>query len=378
MAAGLALAPVIKCGLDLVVLFPGAPLDLKPQPGKKYPDHYRNAHRIAFAPLTFQAARVARDRGLLGALERSSEQGLDPAEAAAAAGISLYSARVLLEACYSLDLVLLNDGRYRLSHSGFLLLHDETVRVNMDFTQDVCYQGAFDLEASLAEARPAGLKTFGAWPTIYEGLTLLPEKALSSWLAFDHFYSSGAFPAALPVVFASPTRRLLDVGGNTGKWSLLCAGHDPSVQVTLLDHPAQLVLAQAAAAAAGLAGRLAFLPMDLLDHARPFPAGFDAVWMSQFLDCFGEADIAQLLRRGREALAPGGRLYILETYWDRQATPAARDALIGTSLYFSCMANGTSRMYHSDDLRALVAAQGMTVAHDVQLGYHTLWTCLPR
>ena len=42
------------------------------------------------------------------------------------------------------------------------------------------------------------------------------------------------------------------------------------------------------------------------------------------------------------------------------------------------MANGTSRMYHSDDLRSLVAAQGMIVANDVQLGYHTLWTCLPR
>jgi SAM-dependent methyltransferase len=353
-------------------------LSVQPQPNKKYPDHYRNAHRIAFAPLTFQAARIARDRGLLQALESAGENGLDPGEAAAGAGVSLYSARVLLEACYSLDLVHLREGRYSLSHAGFLLLHDETVRVNMDFTHDVCYQGAFDLEASLAEARPAGLKAFGAWPTIYEGLTQLPKKALHSWLAFDHFYSSGAFPGALSVVFGSPTRRLLDVGGNTGKWSLLCAAHDPSVQVTILDHPAQLELAKSAAAAAGLAGRVDFLPMDLLDHGRPFPGGFDAVWMSQFLDCFGEPDIADLLRRGRQALAPGGRLYILETYWDRQATPAARDALIGTSLYFSCMANGTSRMYHSDDLRKLVAAQGMTVAHDVQLGYHTLWTCLPR
>lgn len=353
-------------------------MSVQPQPNKKYPDHYRNAHRIAFAPLTFQAARVARDRGLLGALERAGDAGLVPDEAAAAAGISLYAARVLLEACYSLDLCLLGEGRYSLSRSGFLLLHDETVRVNMDFTQDVCYQGAFDLEASLDEARPAGLKAFGVWPTIYEGLTKLPEKALRSWLAFDHFYSSGAFPGALAVVFQTPVRRLLDVGGNTGKWSLLCAAHDPGVQVTILDHPAQLELAKSAAEAAGLAGRVEYLPMDLLDHGRLFPAGFDAVWMSQFLDCFGEADIAQLLRRGRQALGPGGRLYILETYWDRQATPAARDALIGTSLYFSCMANGTSRMYHSDDLRALVAAEGMTVVQDVQLGYHTLWTCRPR
>ena len=353
-------------------------MSVEAQPKKKnYPDHYRHAHRIAFAPLTFQAARIARDNGLLEALERSAEAGLLPAEAAAQAGISLYAARVLLEACFAADLALLQDGRYSLSHSGFLLLHDETVRVNMDFTQDVCYRGAFDLEASLKEARPAGLAVFGPWPTIYEGLTQLPEQALRSWLAFDHFYSSGAFPQALDLVFGLPTRRLLDVGGNTGKWALLCLAHDPSVQVSILDHPAQLALAGAAAQAAGLAARLDLQAMDLLDHARPFPTGYDAVWMSQFLDCFGEDDIAQLLRRGRRALAPAGRLYILETYWDRQPNPAARDAVIGTSLYFSCMANGKSRMYHSDDLRALVAAEGMRVEHDVQLGYHTLWTCRP-
>jgi cyclopropane fatty-acyl-phospholipid synthase-like methyltransferase len=179
-------------------------------------------------------------------------------------------------------------------------------------------------------------------------------------------------------VFGSPVRRLLDVGGNTGKWALLCAAHDPDVRVSILDHPAQLALVKAAGEAAGVGGRLELLPMDLLDHSRPFPGGFDAVWMSQFLDCFGEPDIAALLRRGRQALAPDGRLYILETYWDRQATPAARDALIGTSLYFTCMANGSSRMYHSDDLRALVDAAGMAVAEDTQLGYHTLWTCRPR
>ena len=350
----------------------------EPPSKKKYPDHYRNAHRVAFAPLTFQAARVARDNGLLAALERSGDGGWAPAQAAAESGISLYAARVLLEACFSLDLALLEEGRYRLSHSGYLLLHDPTVRVNMDFTHEVCYEGAFHLEASLKEARPAGLQVFGAWPTIYEGLTKLPPAVLDSWLAFDHFYSSGAFPGALDVVFSAPVRRLLDVGGNTGKWALLCAARDPQLRVSLLDHPAQLALAQAAAAAAGLAGQVDFQPMDLLDHGRPFPEGYDAVWMSQFLDCFGEADIAQLLRRGRKALAPDGRLYILETYWDRQATPAARDALIGTSLYFTCMANGSSRMYHSDDLRGLVAAEGMRVVHDVQLGYHTLWTCRPR
>ena len=52
--------------------------------------------------------------------------------------------------------------------------------------------------------------------------------------------------------------------------------------------------------------------------------------MSQFLDCFGEADIAKLLERGRAALAPGGRLCILESFWDRQPNDVGELCVQGT------------------------------------------------
>ena len=50
-------------------------------------------------------------------------------------------------------------------------------RVNMDFTQEICYQGMFDLEKTLQTGKPEGLKVFGSWPTIYEGLSSLPSVA---------------------------------------------------------------------------------------------------------------------------------------------------------------------------------------------------------
>jgi hypothetical protein len=350
-------------------------LTLKPRRPESTLGSYRNAHRIAFAPLTFQAARIARDNGLLKAVEAAGEAGLRPDQAAAEAGCSLYAARVLLEACYSLDLLELKGRHYALSGSGYVLLHDPEVRVNMDFTQDVCYLGAFHLDASLEQGKPAGLSVFGPWPTIYAGLTQLPPKVLESWFNFDHAYSSAVFPQALPIIFQGPVKRLLDVGGNTGKFAVAAFKHDPGVGVTILDHPAQLALAAQNAKDHGFDGRLSGVAMDLLDHSRAFPTGFDAVWMSQFLDCFGEADILQLLKRGRAALAPGGRLHVLETYWDRQPHQAARDAVIGTSLYFSCMANGDSRMYHSDDLRGLIAEAGLKIVGDAQFNYHTLFSC---
>ena len=344
---------------------------------KRVPEQYHLVHQLAFSPLLFQAAMAARNMGVLKAVHASQTDGVVPAEVAARADVSLYASRVLLEGCLALALVALEGGRYRITDAGTLWLFDKMTNVNANFVQDVCYAGASRLEDSLRTAAPEGLKVFGAWSTIYEGLTELPPAVQKSWFEFDHFYSDGAFPLAFPRVFETRPKRLLDVGGNTGKWALHCLANDPDVEITVLDHPGQLENLRAHAVAAGVATRLRTLPLDLLDHTRPFPTGFDVVWMSQFLDCFGEPDITRLLERGKAALVPGGRLYIMETFWDRQPNDVAELCLQGTSLYFTCMANGTSRMYHSQDFLDLIASAGMRVAADDAIGMsHTLLRCV--
>ena len=72
-----------------------------------------------------------------------------------------------------------------------------------------------------------------------------------------------------------------------------------------------------------------------------------------------------------------GTLYILELFWDRQPNETAAFCLQQTSLYFTCIANGNSQMYHSADLLRCIAESGLKVVadHD-QVGlYHTLLKC---
>ena len=40
--------------------------------------------------------------------------------------------------------------------------------------------------------------------------------------------------------------------------------------------------------------------------------------MSQFLDCFSEENILQILKQAAQSMNEDTRLFILETYWDRQ------------------------------------------------------------
>lgn len=337
------------------------------------------AQQIAFAPIMFQAARVMRDLGILAAFERRDPAGAGAAEIAAELDLPEYGVKVLAEAGLGMGLLLWDAERklFSITKTGRFILHDAMTRANMDFVQDINYQGFFHLEDAVRSGSPAGLQALGDWPTVYEGLSSLEPKARQSWLAFDHFYSDSAFGSALHLVFRNPPQRLLDVGGNTGKWARRCLDHDPELHLTIADLPGQLRMAESTLDEYGYGDRLRFHPVNLLDPAGQLPDGHDAIWMSQFLDCFSPPQIVSILERARAVMGPEDDLYILEAYWDRQQYEAAAFCLQQTSLYFTCIANGNSQMYHSDDMLACLDRAGLMVVeeHDHVGLCHTLFRC---
>lgn len=334
---------------------------------------------LAFAPIAFQSARALVNLGILAAVEKSRPRGITVGEVAEKIGISAYGARVLLEAGLGIGLLTSDDERFLITRAGHFLLHDEMTRVNFNFVNDVCYQGAFDLEKSVRTGKPEGLKIFGEWATIYEALAHLPKQAQESWLKFDHFYSDGAFGAALPIVFKSQPYRLLDIGGNTGRWALRCVNHSPDVQVCIADLPEQLKMAEAETRHLPGGDRISFFPVNLLDPGSVLPENFDALWMSQFLDCFSEAQIRVLLGKCRRVMKPESRLFILEPFWDRQKFLAAAFSLQLTSLYFTSLANGNSQMYPSQLLLSLVRTSGFEIEEQFDFlgAIHSLLVCRP-
>ena len=335
------------------------------------------AQHLAFAPLAFQATAVMRDRGVLAALAGAVPAGLTIEEVATRTGLSHYAARVLLEAGLGLHIVWRRDERFHLGKLGRFLLEDEMTRINFDFTRDVCYQAAAHLDESLTEGRPAGLKALGPWDKLYEGLLALPEPARKSWLAFDHFHSDQAFPEVCERLAAQPPKRLLDVGCNTGRFARLCLEALPETRIGLVDLPTQLSVAMQGLCDAGLLDRVEQYALDLLDPQSALPPGHDLIWMSQLLDCFSEDQIVTILKKVRTALPPGGSLWILELFWDRQRFEAAAVSLQQTSLYFSCVANGNSQMYDSKVFLALLPKAGLALTRltDGVGGYHTLLEC---
>ena len=334
------------------------------------------AQEIAFAPIAFQVSRLMLKFGIFALLDENND-GLTQHEIAVQAHLSDYAAQVLLEASLSIGTVIVDGDKYRLTKAGWFLQNDKIVQANMAFNHDVNYLGMFRLDEALTTGKPAGLKVFGDWPTIYEGLSSLPEQVQKSWFGFDHFYSDNSFDEALRVVFANKPRTLLDVGGNTGRWALRCVGFDKNVEVTIMDLPQQLAMMRQKTAGLEGADRIHGHGANLLDASVPFPEGFDAIWMSQFLDCFSETEVTSILQRAAAAMDDHTRLYIMETFWDRQKFETAAYCLTLTSLYFTALANGNSKMYHSDDMARCVANAGLEVEQTIDgLGLgHSIMIC---
>ena len=367
-------------------------MNLSPALEKKYTkeqlsarEAQRLAEFIAWGPVVFQASRIMLNWGILD-LIRDSKNGLTREEICKETGKSDYAVKCLLEAslCIGLIIVDVDTNRFLLSKTGWFLLNDPATRVNIDFNHDVNYEGWFKLEESLLNGKPEGLKHFGSWPTVYEGLSSLPEQVQKSWFGFDHFYSDSSFPEALKIIFDEHhVKSLYDVGGNTGKWALKCVEYDKEVKVTILDLPQQIGLMQENIKGKEGAERINGYGMNLLDPNSSFPQredGLDAIWMSQFLDCFSMDEIVSILERAKEAMTSQTRLYIMETLWDRQRFETAAFCLTMTSLYFTAMANGNSKMYHSEDMTRLVNEAGLEVEHIYDgLGQcHSIMVCKLR
>jgi len=150
--------------------------------------------------------------------------------------------------------------------------------------------------------------------------------------------------------------------------------------VTICDLPQQIALMREATKGQEGAERIHGVGMNILNQTNAFPSDirYDVIWMSQFLDCFSEQQIVSILRRAAAILDADNRIFIMETLWDRQDYVPAAMSLTMTSLYFTAMANGNSKMYNTDDMMRLIKEAGLEIEriHDrIGNGGHSILIC---
>jgi ADP-ribose pyrophosphatase YjhB (NUDIX family)/SAM-dependent methyltransferase len=104
-------------------------------------------------------------------------------------------------------------------------------------------------------------------------------------------------------------RRLLDVGGGPGTYSILACKAHPQLTAVIFDLPATIAIARQVVEKEGLSDRISFHEGDW--EKDSFGEGFDAVLMSNIMH--GPDSMAAMkLRKAFDAMLPGGMLMVQE------------------------------------------------------------------
>lgn len=330
------------------------------------------AQQIAFAPFTFQTVGTLIDTGILEFIDKTPSSIEDVIKNC---NVSKYTVKTLFEAAELAGLVSCENNKYTSTKISQAFLYDEMTRVNFNFMKDVCYLGASELLNSFKNSQPEGLKKFfGDYPTIYPALTKLSTKAQKSWFEFDHFYSDGCFDEVLKIIFKDNPKNVFDIGGNTGKFEKACLAFNPDCKVTLLDLPENIDNAKRNINST----RCDCIGINVISKDAKYPKFSGAVLMSQFLDCFSPDEIIFILSNIRSNMDKNTKIYILEPFIDNQQFKGAAYSLAHISLYFTCMANGNSKMYKKTDMEEFIRRAGLQIQQEYRISVHdyTLLECV--
>ncbi len=287
---------------------------------------------------------TASELGVFGALAEAGA--LDAEALIGRLGLDARGGRLLLDACVAVGLLRKEDGAYaNTDAAGAFLVPGapgslvDAIRYNRDV------YAAWGNLADLARTGEPVEK-----PALHLGED--PERTRTFVLSM-HSRALGIGRAVVPQLDLTGCRKLLDVGGGPGTYSVLIAQAHPEIACTVLDLPAVVAVAKELIADQGMADRVATLAGDY--HTTAFPSGLDAVLFFGMLHQESPEAIADLLKRARDALRPGGSVYVMDMMTEPSRTAPKFSALFAVNM---ALTTAHGWVFSDADLRGWMEAAG--------------------
>jgi len=152
----------------------------------------------------------------------------------------------------------------------------------------------------------------------------------TAFIAAMHRNAADRARRVVEAVGVENVRRMLDVGGGSGAYSIAFAQARADLQADLLDLEAVLPIAQAHIDKAGLSKRIRTRAGDL--RSDRLGEGYDLVFLSAICHMLSEAENRDLLKRCHQALAPQGRVVIQDFILEADKTAPKSAALFSLNM----------------------------------------------
>lgn len=164
----------------------------------------------------------------------------------------------------------------------------------------------------------------------------------------------------------SLVNKMLDVGGGAATYSIEFAKRNPQLTSVVLDLPATLDVARENIGRNGVGDRVITQACSYWD--MDYKSDFDLVWISQIIHGLGEKQVAELIQRSANAVAPKGRLIVHDSFLDEDCSSPYHAAVFSV---FMLAVTEHGRCYSVKEVEQWINSAGLADVHRVPLDAET-------
>lgn len=231
----------------------------------------------------------------------------------------------------------------------------------------------FFADGSRDNACPGLLHTANLWhrwstltDAVRAGTSVAPRVRDNGWVtsfiaAMDRNANERA-GAIVKAITPNGTKRVLDLGGGSGAYSIALARAVPGLHADVMDTAAVVPLTQQYIRQAGLADRISTRVGDMLSD--PLGEGYDMVLVLAICHMFSPEEIRMLFQRAFRALAPKGRIVVQDFVLEPDKTAPRTAALFALNMLVGTAAGNT---YSEPEYAGWLRDAGFTDVHRVHL-----------
>jgi SAM-dependent methyltransferase len=172
-------------------------------------------------------------------------------------------------------------------------------------------------------------------------------------------------PVLAQRVDLSQAKRLLDIGGGTGLYSIAFLQRFPQLRAIIYDRPAVLKIAAEFAERYGVANRLECVAGDMFKDS--FPDDCDVILLSNVLHDWDAPECSRLVAKSAASLPPGGRLLIHDAFLNDDHAGPLYPALFSVAL----MILTEGRNYSAAEYKAWMTAAELTPGEPIPTLVHS-------
>jgi ubiquinone/menaquinone biosynthesis C-methylase UbiE len=160
-----------------------------------------------------------------------------------------------------------------------------------------------------------------------------------------------------------PARRLLDLGGGSGSYSVAFCETYPEATAVVFDQPISIRVAREIHEGDPVLERIEFVTGDF--RKDPLGGPYDLVLVSNIIHGEGPGTVQEILKRVFECLEPGGRVVIRDFLVSEDRTAPAHAAIFAVNML---VGTPEGRCYSEGEVRSLLLESGYEGVRTLEAG----------